>query len=133
VEKIADATTAWTEEAEARMNRVPEFARGMARSAILRHAAQKGHTVITSDVIDEVMGGMPGGKCPFAGKASSENVAAPGMTWTTGALARLQSLPEAVREHARLRIEKLARRMKRAAVDEEVMDLASRAVSEMLG
>jgi nucleotide-binding universal stress UspA family protein len=133
MEKIADATMAWTDEAEDRMARVPEFARGMARSAILRHAAQKGHTVITSDVIDEVMSGMPGGKCPFAGKASPEEAADPWMTWKPEALARLESLPDAVREHARLRIEKLARRMKRAAVDGEVMDAASRAVSEMLG
>ncbi len=133
VERIADATMAWTEEAEGRMARVPEFARGMARSAILRHAVQKGHTVITSDVIDEVMGGMPGGKCPFAGKASPEESAIPSLSWKPEALVRLQSLPESVREHARLRIEKLARRMKRAAVDEEVMDAASRTVSQMLG
>jgi nucleotide-binding universal stress UspA family protein len=134
VDRIADATMAWTEEAERRMGRVPEFARGMARSAILRHAQGKGHTVITSDVIDEVMGGMPGGKCPFSGKSAglTEAPHAP-MAWQPAALARLASLPEPVREHARLRIEKLARRMRRAAVDEEVMDAASRAVAGMLG
>jgi len=133
VDKIADATMAWTDEAENRMRRVPEFARGMARSAILRHAQGKGHTVITSDVIDEVMGGMPGGKCPFAHRGSAETEAEAPLAWRPEALARLQGMPEAVREHARLRIEKLARRMQRAAVDEEVMDTASRAVSEMLG
>jgi hypothetical protein len=71
-EKIADATIAWTEEAEQRMRRVPEFARGMARSAILKYAAQQGHTVVTSDVIDAALGRMPGGKCPFSAKGSSE-------------------------------------------------------------
>ena len=133
VEKIADTTMAWTEEAGRRMSRVPEFARGMARSAILRHTAQQGHTVVTSDVIDAVLGRMPGGKCPFAAKGSPEDGTKAPMTWQPEALARLESLPEAVREHARLRIEKLARRMQRASVDNAVMDAATRAVAEMLG
>lgn len=131
VEKIADATMAWTEEAERRMCRVPEFARGMARSAILRYAAQKGHTVVTSDVIDEALGRMPGGKCPFA--RHDDGLEASSMAWEVTARARLEQLPAQVRDHARLRIEKLARRMQRATVDDEVMDAASRAVSEMLG
>jgi nucleotide-binding universal stress UspA family protein len=133
LEKIADATMAWSEEAEARMRRVPEFARGMARSAILRFAAQRGHSVVTSDVIDAALGGMPGGKCPFAATGSPQNEAGAAVSWTPEALARLESLPDAVRGHARLRIEKLARRMHRAEVDAEVMDAAARAVSEMLG
>lgn len=133
VDKIADATMAWTDEAEGRMRRVPEFARGMARSAILRHAQEKGHTVVTSDVIDAVMGGMPGGKCPFAGQAPREGEPGANVAWEPEALARLQSLPEPVREHARLRIEKLARRMQRSSVDAEVMDAAARAVAGMLG
>ncbi len=137
VEKIADATMAWTKEAEQRMGRVPEFARGMARSAILRHAALQGHTVITSDVIDGALGRMPGGKCPFAGQGekeqgSSATPEAP-MAWETSARARLDQLPSQVRDHARLRIEKLARRMKCASVNDAVMDAASRAVAEMLG
>lgn len=84
IEHIAEATMAWTEEAEARMLRVPEFARGMARKAIVKHAAKEGHTIVTSDVIDACMSTIPsgavdryaekhdlprekmGGKCPFA-------------------------------------------------------------------
>jgi len=137
VEKVADATMTWSEEAGQRMNRVPEFARGMARSAILRHAALQGHTVITSDVIDQALGRLPGGKCPFAGHgaASHEASNADGspVPWHPDALARLAQLPAPVREHARLRIEKLARRMARDSVDDSVMDAASRAVAEMLG
>jgi hypothetical protein len=128
---------AWTDEAEGRMTRVPEFARGMARSAILRYAAQQGHTVVTSDVIDAALGKMPGGKCPFAGHAGtmpeSPAAAEPAIAWEASARARLAQLPAQVREHARLRIEKLARRMQRATVDDEVMDAASRAVAGMLG
>ena len=68
------------------MLRVPEFARGMARKAILKHALKEGHTVVTSDVIDACLSSIPqgavdryaakngidpaslggaGGKCPF--------------------------------------------------------------------
>jgi nucleotide-binding universal stress UspA family protein len=137
VDKIADATMAWTHEAEGRMTRVPEFARGMARSAILRYAAQQGHTVVTSDVIDAALGKMPGGKCPFAGHAGTtpDTAAADelAIAWEASASARLAQLPAPVRDHARLRIEKLARRMQRATVDDEVMDAASRAVAGMLG
>lgn len=69
-EQVADTTMSWTEEAEARMERVPAFARNMARQAILQHAIKEGHTVVTSDVIDACLGAiMPGrasgGKCPF--------------------------------------------------------------------
>lgn len=84
IERIEETTMAWTEEAEARLARVPEFARGMARKAIVKHAVSVGHTIVTSDVIDACMSTIPsgavdryaekhglprermGGKCPFA-------------------------------------------------------------------
>src|SRR5437667_511362 len=46
---------AWTEEAEARMERVPPQVKGVARTALLRYAIEQGHTVITNKVIDEAM------------------------------------------------------------------------------
>ncbi len=51
----AEEIIAWTEEAEARMRRVPAEVRGVARTALLRYAVEQGHTVITSKVIDEAM------------------------------------------------------------------------------
>ncbi|MDP2751386.1 MAG: universal stress protein [Rhodocyclaceae bacterium] len=84
IEHIEETTMAWTEEALVRMTRVPEFARGMARKAIVKHALKMGHTIVTSDVIDACMSTIPsaaidryaekhnlprekmGGKCPFA-------------------------------------------------------------------
>ncbi|HSE96344.1 MAG TPA: universal stress protein [Methylomirabilota bacterium] len=51
----AEEIIAWTEEAEARMQRVPEQVKGVARTALLRYAIEQGHTVITSKVIDEAM------------------------------------------------------------------------------
>ena len=79
---------AWTHEAEARMGRVPEFARGMARRAVVMHAAAHGHTMVTSDLIDACLAAIvpagaaraapakarqavpaKPGQCPFAHRA----------------------------------------------------------------
>src|SRR5256885_10600649 len=51
----AEEIIAWTEEAEARMERVPPQVKGVARTALLRYAIEQGHTVITNQVIDEAM------------------------------------------------------------------------------
>lgn len=53
VDLLASVTTSWTNEAEARMERVPSFVRSMARMAILRYAQEKGHTVITESIVEE--------------------------------------------------------------------------------
>lgn len=47
------ATVAWTPQAQARMERVPEFIRPMARKAIERYAESKGYTSVTEPVLDE--------------------------------------------------------------------------------
>src|SRR5688500_16010880 len=51
----AEEIISWTEEAEARMDRVPPQVKGVARTALLRYAIEQGHTVITNKVIDEAM------------------------------------------------------------------------------
>jgi nucleotide-binding universal stress UspA family protein len=51
----AEEIISWTEEAEARMERVPPQVAGVARTALLRYAVEQGHTVITNKVIDEAM------------------------------------------------------------------------------
>ena len=55
----ADASVAWTPEAEDRMATVPAGARGLARTAVLRWAMERGHSVVSSgDVavaLDELM------------------------------------------------------------------------------
>ncbi len=51
----AEEIIAWTEEAEARMERVPLQVKGVARTALLRYAIEQGHTVITNKVIQEAM------------------------------------------------------------------------------
>ena len=51
----AEESINWTAEALQRMERVPAFVRGIARTAVLRHAIEKGHSIVSSSVIDEVM------------------------------------------------------------------------------
>ncbi len=51
----AEEHMTWTKEALERMDRVPGFVVGMATGAILRYAIEKGYTVITASVIDEVI------------------------------------------------------------------------------
>ena len=55
IDLVAQETIGWTEEASLRMERVPEFARRLAKSAIYRYALEKGHSVISSSVIDRAL------------------------------------------------------------------------------
>jgi nucleotide-binding universal stress UspA family protein len=51
----AEESVRWTPEAEERMKNVPEQVKGIARTGVLRIALEKGHSVVTSAVIDEAM------------------------------------------------------------------------------
>src|SRR3712207_4307473 len=51
----AEQHMTWTKEALERMDRIPGFVVGMATGAVIRYAIEKGYTVITSGVIDEVI------------------------------------------------------------------------------
>jgi nucleotide-binding universal stress UspA family protein/rubrerythrin len=56
IDAIAEFTVAWTEEASKRMERVPVFARGMAKTAVYRYALERGHTIISNTVVDAAIG-----------------------------------------------------------------------------
>jgi nucleotide-binding universal stress UspA family protein len=71
----AEETVRWTPEAEARMKNVPEQVKGIARTGVLRLALEKGHSVITSAVIDEAMDRFMPKSASAATKALAEAVA----------------------------------------------------------
>ncbi|HXG03051.1 MAG TPA: PCP reductase family protein, partial [Candidatus Binatia bacterium] len=50
------AGVSWAPEAEARLARVPEFIRPMARRAIERWAESRGHALVTEAVMEEARG-----------------------------------------------------------------------------
>ena len=55
LDKKAEESILWTQEAEERMTRVPDMVKGIARTGILRLAVEQGHSVITNSVIDDAM------------------------------------------------------------------------------
>jgi len=104
LETVARETITWTDEAETKMLRVPETARGMVRLTILRLAQESGHTVVTSDLIDEATRRF----CPASGGQVERAVA---MTWSAEAERLLASVGDpSVNTSVRLRAEKRARR-----------------------
>lgn len=127
LDEVVRHTISWTKEAEARMERVPSFVKNMARMAILRYAQDKGHTVISSLIVDEAMNvlmpraameAMTGGsRKPDTGAHPMPGMGAPGqrpdddqILWEEDALKELQKIEEpSVREQIRLRTEKLVR------------------------
>jgi nucleotide-binding universal stress UspA family protein len=120
---VADVTTSWTHEAERAMDKVPGFARNMARMAILRYAQDRGHTVITASIVEDATSQL----CPsHAKQAMAEIVAAHDagelntgqeqtkgfekLDWSTHAEALLnQTEDSSIRNNLRKRAEKKAR------------------------
>ena len=67
----AEESINWSREAEERMQRVPSLVKGIARTAILRFAMERGHSVVTSDVIEQAMEAfMPGYTGRMMGKVA---------------------------------------------------------------
>jgi nucleotide-binding universal stress UspA family protein/predicted Zn-ribbon and HTH transcriptional regulator len=67
----AEESINWSREAEERMQRVPPLVKGIARTAILRFAMERGHSVVTSDVIEQAMEAfMPGYTGRMMGKVA---------------------------------------------------------------
>ena len=79
IDTQAEYTIAWTEEALARMERIPVFARGVAKTAIHRYAIEKGHTIISNTVVDAAVGHILPKGAMDAMKALGGNLAAAGV------------------------------------------------------
>lgn len=58
VDVRAEESIQWTPEAKVKMERVPSFVRGVATTSILRWAMERGHSVITLQVINSAMGDL---------------------------------------------------------------------------
>ncbi len=147
LEETAKVNIVWTKEAEKRMERVPTFARGMAKMAILRFATEQGHTVITDKVVSlateellpesarKAMGIIAEGAmkkkigkkekmiADSEKKQGEEMTAFDGkiITWEEKALKRLEKVPEGfMRDNVKLRIEKYARSKGLDFISEEI-------------
>lgn len=110
LDTVARETVRWTEEAEQRLTRAPEAVRAMVRTAILRFASERGHTVVTSRVVDEATAAF----CPHMRADAAEERE---LEWASEATALLDTLSDAgMRAGLRLKAEKKARRDRRACV-----------------
>ncbi|MEM7248309.1 MAG: universal stress protein [Acidobacteriota bacterium] len=56
VDTRAAESVEWVDSAVAKMQRVPSFVRGVARTAVIRWAIERGHSIITPSVINSCMG-----------------------------------------------------------------------------
>jgi nucleotide-binding universal stress UspA family protein len=71
VDLKAEEAVHWTDEAVQRMGKAPSFVQGVARQAVLRWAMERGHSVITSGVIDQALGDvLPPGAAAAMGTAA---------------------------------------------------------------
>jgi hypothetical protein len=66
-------------------------------------------------------GAVSTSKCPFSAMLPARSAAAEGPSWTAGALARLEAIPEMVRPMAKAGIEMVAKESGHAVIDEEVL------------
>ncbi len=55
---LAEARPLWTEEAERRLQRVPEFVRSVVRESIENYAREHGYREVTFEVMDEARGSI---------------------------------------------------------------------------
>src|ERR671937_1843001 len=51
----AEASVTWTDEAEQRMERVPAAFRAITRTAISRYAMERGHSIISSSIVNQAV------------------------------------------------------------------------------
>ncbi len=100
---VAEETIAWSNEAEELLARAPEFARDMARKAVVRFAQERGHTFITSDIVEEVAKRLMPGRGAAGGSVP--------LSWSDEATALIDGLDDpSAAANIRLRAEKRARR-----------------------
>ena len=73
VDVQAEAAIEWTPSAEKKMERVPDFVKGVATMSIIRWAMEHGHSIITPSVINSAMGDLlPAGAAQAMGYVAEE-------------------------------------------------------------
>ncbi len=110
LDMIAEETIQWSQEAEAMIDRAPDFVRGIARTSVIRQAHAEGHTFITTRFVEDVMAKMmPGGD--KKGDPVEPVQKFDPLPWSDKARAVLVRLEDvSMIENIRLRAEKSARR-----------------------
>lgn len=107
---VAEETIMWSDEASKKINRAPDFVRGIARTAVIRQAQEQGHTFITTRFVDVVMKAMmPGGGDTEGDKTAKQTFER--LEWSPEARKLVERISDkSVLENIELRAEKSARR-----------------------
>ena len=125
MERIAEVTVSWTNEALQRLQRAPSFVQNMARMAILRYAQERGHTVITESIVEQATATLMPARAEqmmaeiveFQGAEADEDSKVGEMGWSDEALTHLKQISDtSLQENIRLRAEKKARAEKSTEV-----------------
>lgn len=88
----------WTEEALQRLERAPNFLRGMVKRLAEKKARELGHSLITAELLDQFksqMMGRVGGKSGMV--AAADQLRTGQVPWTAAAQERLDNVPEFMR------------------------------------
>ncbi len=115
---VAENTIMWSDEAEALIERAPEFVRGMARTAVIRAAQAEGHTFITTRFVQAAMARMmPGGDPHDASSDTGERQGFERLDWSDEVRDMLDQIADTlIRDNVGLRAEKQAHRDASATV-----------------
>lgn len=97
---------AWTDEATQILRRAPAFVQPMITGAVERIARDRGHTVVTSDLMAEVSDRAHAHRAAAAEEGPYERE----LFWEALALARLHALPEPAQDAVAREVERRARR-----------------------
>jgi len=92
---VAAETIKWSEEAEEKIGRAPDFVRGIARTAVIRQAHAEGHTFITTRFVDQVMAKMMPGARSADGATDTIQAGFEPLDWTPEASAIIAAIDDA--------------------------------------
>ncbi len=129
LEMIPGRGLPWTEEALAQLERAPAFVRALARQTIEAEARRRGEKVVTPEVVEHALGGVPphptpsptGGEGKGEGAAAGERT----MPWAPAAEERLRRIPiPAIRRMVVERVEAHAREQGLTVVDLDAYEVA---------
>lgn len=130
LEMIPDRGVPWTEEALARIQRVPSFVQEIVRPAVEAEARRRRKAVVTAEAVEQVMGlaaGQPDRPPQAEATRSAEPLQGVTMLWATAAEERLRRIPiPAVRSRVIQKVEAHARAQGLAVVDLAAYEAALR-------
>lgn len=121
----AGSETAWSEDARARLERVPEgFMRSAARRQVLGLAAERGAEKIELELVEEGLArGRAQMQAAITGDAEAMGASLSGMAWSEDARGRLAQVPEGfMRELTAQRVENFARQQGAEAITLELVE-----------